>query len=57
MGLNQLFWSRPVPGYANYRTPISGLYLCGSGGHPGGGVMGAAGRNAAFRVLKDLKNK
>lgn len=54
MGLDQLFSMRPVPGYSNYKTPIKGLYLCGAGAHPGGGVMGAAGRNAAMRVLKDL---
>jgi phytoene dehydrogenase-like protein len=54
MSLDQLFSMRPVPGYSNYRTPIKGLYLCGAGAHPGGGVMGAAGRNAANRVLKDL---
>jgi phytoene dehydrogenase-like protein len=44
-----------VYGWARYRTPIRGLYLCGSGAHPGGGVMGAAGRNAAREILKDLK--
>src|SRR5262249_46571585 len=47
MTLNQLFLFRPVPGYAGYRTPIKGLYLCGSAAHPGGGVMGIAGLNAA----------
>jgi phytoene dehydrogenase-like protein len=52
MALHQLFWSRPVPGYADYRTPIRGLYLCGSAAHPGGGVMGAAGANAAREILK-----
>lgn len=52
MPLNQLFAFRPVPGYANYRTPIRGLYLCGSAAHPGGGVMGAAGANAAREILK-----
>ena len=49
--LNQLFLFRPVPGYADYRTPIKGLYLCGSAAHPGGGVMGAAGWNAARTIL------
>src|SRR5262249_21649486 len=52
MTLNQLFVCRPVPGYANYRTPIRGLFLCGSAAHPGGGVMGAAGRNAAREMLR-----
>ncbi|HEV3203794.1 MAG TPA: NAD(P)/FAD-dependent oxidoreductase [Gemmataceae bacterium] len=53
MSLNQLFFFRPVPGYADYRTPIRGLYLCGSAAHPGGGVMGAAGANAAREILRD----
>jgi phytoene dehydrogenase-like protein len=52
MTLNQLFAFRPVPGYTNYRTPIKGLYLCGSAAHPGGGVLGAAGLNAAREMLK-----
>jgi phytoene dehydrogenase-like protein len=52
MGLNQLFSFRPVPGFADYRTPIRGLYLCGSAAHPGGGVMGAAGLNAARVMLR-----
>jgi phytoene dehydrogenase-like protein len=52
MSLNQLFFARPLPGYANYRTPLRGLYLCGSAAHPGGGVMGAAGRNAAREMLR-----
>jgi phytoene dehydrogenase-like protein len=51
MTLSQLFVMRPVPGYADYRTPIKGLYLCGSAAHPGGGVMGAAGLNAARVIL------
>jgi phytoene dehydrogenase-like protein len=55
MNLDQLFVLRPVAGWANYRTPIRGLYLCGSGTHPGGGVMGAPGYNAAREILKDLK--
>ena len=54
MTLDQLFFMRPVPGWANYRTPIRGLYLCGACTHPGGGVMGAAGRNAAREILRDL---
>ena len=49
----QLFFLRPVPGWARYRTPIRQLYLCGSGAHPGGGVMGAPGRNAARAILRD----
>jgi phytoene dehydrogenase-like protein len=51
--LEQLFFLRPVPGWAQYQTPIRGLYLCGSATHPGGGIMGANGRNAALRMLKD----
>ena len=52
MSLDQMFVMRPVPGCARYRTPIRGLYLCGSGTHPGGGVMGAPGHNAAREMLK-----
>ncbi|MBV8727258.1 MAG: NAD(P)/FAD-dependent oxidoreductase [Candidatus Eremiobacteraeota bacterium] len=52
MDLHQLFMFRPVPGFADYRTPIRGLYLCGSAAHPGGGVMGAAGHNAAREMLR-----
>ncbi|GLT80014.1 hypothetical protein SLA2020_514770 [Shorea laevis] len=55
MGLDSLFLMRPVKGWSNYRTPLPGLYLCGSGAHPGGGVMGAPGRNAARIALKDFK--
>ena len=51
---DQLLFNRPVPGYAQYRSPINGLYMCGSSTHPGGGVMGAPGRNAAKRILADL---
>jgi hypothetical protein len=51
--LGQLYSSRPVPGYGSYRSPVAGLYLCGSGAHPGGGVMGAPGHNAAHAVLLD----
>jgi len=53
--LEQLFFMRPVPGWAQYRTPIDGLYLCGAGAHPGGGVTGAPGRNAAHQALCDWK--
>ena len=52
---DQLFHMRPVPGWARYATPIAGLYLCGAGAHPGGGVTGAPGYNAAHRVLADLR--
>ena len=52
MSLDQMFVMRPVAGWARYRTPIHGLYLCGSGAHPGGGVMGAPGYNAARAILK-----
>jgi len=51
--LDQLFSLRPAAGYADHRTPIGGLYLCGSGAHPGGGVTGLPGRNAARAILKD----
>ncbi|HXT70363.1 MAG TPA: NAD(P)/FAD-dependent oxidoreductase [Vicinamibacterales bacterium] len=51
--LEQLFFLRPAPGWASYRTPVRRLYLCGSATHPGGGIMAAPGRNAAMRVLKD----
>ena len=53
--LDQLFFMRPVPGWSQYRTPIAGLYLCGAGAHPGGGVTGAPGRNAAHQALRDWK--
>jgi phytoene dehydrogenase-like protein len=52
MSLDQMFVMRPVAGWARYRTPVAGLYLCGSGAHPGGGVMGAPGYNAARAILK-----
>jgi len=54
MTLDQLFFLRPVPGYADYRTPVKGLYLCGAATHPGGGIMGACGYNAAREILRDL---
>jgi phytoene dehydrogenase-like protein len=53
--LEQLFFMRPVPGWSQYRMPIAGLYLCGAGTHPGGGVTGAPGHNAAHQVLRDWK--
>jgi phytoene dehydrogenase-like protein len=53
--LEQLFFMRPVSGWSQYRTPIRGLYLCGAGAHPGGGVTGAPGHNAAHQVLRDWK--
>src|SRR6185503_19482222 len=53
--LEQLFFLRPAPGWAQYRTPIRNLYMCGSATHPGGGIMGAPGRNAALQMLKDKK--
>jgi phytoene dehydrogenase-like protein len=55
MAPDQLFMNRPVRGYADYRTPIAGLYLCGAGTHPGGGVSGANGRNCAGEALRDLR--
>lgn len=55
MALDQLLFMRPVPGYGQYRTPVSRLYLCGAGTHPGGGVTGAPGYNAAREILSDLK--
>src|SRR5438067_1975264 len=55
LSLEQLFFLRPVPGWAQYRTPIQGLYMCGSATHPGGGIMGAAGPLAARQILSDWK--
>jgi len=52
---DQLFSFRPIPGHGDYRTPVAGMYLCGAGTHPGGGVMGVAGRNAASVILRDHK--
>lgn len=54
LSLEQLFFLRPVAGWARYRTPIKNLYMCGSATHPGGGIMGAPGRLAALEILKDL---
>src|ERR1700734_353116 len=55
LSLEQLFFMRPVAGWAQYRTPIAGFYLCGAGAHPGGGVTGAPGYNAAHQVLRDSR--
>jgi phytoene dehydrogenase-like protein len=54
MLIDQLFFMRPVRGWGSYRTPVRGLYLCGAGTHPGGGVSGANGRNAVRQVRRDL---
>jgi phytoene dehydrogenase-like protein len=51
----QLWWARPVPGCAGYRAPVKGLYLCGAGTHPGGGVSGVPGHNAAREIVRDLR--
>ncbi|HEU0223673.1 MAG TPA: NAD(P)/FAD-dependent oxidoreductase [Paracoccaceae bacterium] len=52
---DQILFNRPIPGWAEYRTPIPGLWLCGASTHPGGGVMGARGRNAAFEILRAVR--
>jgi phytoene dehydrogenase-like protein len=52
---DQLLFNRPIPGYAQYRAPVRGMYMCGSSTHPGGGVMGAPGANAAGAILRDLR--
>ena len=57
MSVDQLFAFRPLIGWARYRTPIAGLYLCGAGTHPGGGVTGAPGANAAREIIKDVKRR
>ncbi|MCA9213233.1 MAG: NAD(P)/FAD-dependent oxidoreductase [Planctomycetales bacterium] len=54
MNFNQLFSFRPIAGWADHRTPVEGLYLCGAASHPGGGVMGSCGRNAAAEILRDI---
>jgi phytoene dehydrogenase-like protein len=56
LSLEQLFFLRPVPGWARYRTPVANLYMCGSATHPGGGIMGAPGRIAALEILKDWES-
>ncbi len=55
LSLDQLFSARPMLGHGDYRGPLPGLYMCGSGTHPGGGVTGAPGHNAAREVLADLR--
>jgi phytoene dehydrogenase-like protein len=55
LSLDQIFSARPMVGHADYRAPIPGLYMCGSGTHPGGGVTGAPGHNAAREILRDVK--
>ena len=55
--MDQVFFMRPVPRCARYRTPIDGLYLCGAGTHPGGGVNGASGYNAAREILRVRREK
>ena len=57
LSLEQLFFSRPVPGWARFRTPLRDLWMCGSATHPGGGIMGANGRIAALEVLRDLRRR
>jgi len=57
MALDQIFCFRPIPGYGDYRTPIAGLYLCGAGTHPGGGVTGVPGRNCAEAVRRDRRRR
>jgi len=54
LSINQIYYGRPAPGSSSYRTPLEGLYICGSGAHPGGGVMGAAGRNCANVMTTDI---
>jgi phytoene dehydrogenase-like protein len=57
LSLDQLFSARPVLGHADYRMPVAGLYLCGAGAHPGGGVTGIPGRNAAREIIKDARRR
>jgi len=57
LSLDQLFSTRPILGHADYRLPLKGLYLCGSGAHPGGGVTGAPGHNCAREILRDFKRR
>lgn len=55
LSFDQFFFTRPAPGASHYTTPLAGLYLCGAGAHPGGGVMGIAGKNAAQQLLRGAK--
>ena len=55
LSLDQLFWARPRLGYADYRGPVRGIYHCGAGAHPGGGVTGAPGHNAARAIIADRR--
>lgn len=57
LSLDQMFSTRPQPGHADHRMPVKGLYLCGSGAHPGGGVTGAPGHNAAMAILSDFRGR
>jgi len=57
MSLDQLYWARPAFGFARHRSPVKNLYMCGAGCSPGGGVMGAAGRNCSTILLADAKEK
>ena len=56
LSLEQLFFNRPVPGWARFKTPVDGLWMCGSATHPGGGIMGAPGRIAALQLLKSKRS-
>ena len=55
LNIGQLFSMRPMPAWSRYRTPVEGLYLCGAGAHPGGGVTGAPGYGASHAALRDLR--
>jgi phytoene dehydrogenase-like protein len=55
MTLDQILWMRPIPGYAQYRTPVNNLYLCSAATHPGGGVTGINGKNSSREILNGLK--
>jgi phytoene dehydrogenase-like protein len=57
LGLDQLFVARPMIGHSDYRGPIPGLYMCGAGTHPGGGVTGLPGRNAAREIVRDFRRR
>jgi len=57
LALDQLLWMRPIPALARYRTPVAGLYLCGPAMHPGGGIVGAAGANAAREILRNARHR